>query len=114
MQFQNSSIVPGASGNVTVKQDKNKNYTIHLDVVNLAPPDKLDPPQNAYLVWMESDNNSLKKLGQITTSTGLFSKTFKADLTVVETVKPDRVFITAERSSDTQYPDGPVVLTTKR
>jgi hypothetical protein len=114
MSFLDSSIVPSATGDVNVKRDRNNNYAIRIRIANLAEPQKLDPPKNTYIVWMESGRESAKKIGQITTSSGLFSKALKAELNATETEKPDRVFITAENDANVQYPDGPTVLTTKR
>jgi hypothetical protein len=114
MTFLDSSIVPSATGSVNVKRDRNNNYAIQIRIANLAEPKKLDPPKNTYIVWMESGRESAKKIGQITTSTGLFSKALKAELNATETEKPDRIFITAEDDAGIQYPDGPTILTTKR
>jgi hypothetical protein len=114
MAFLDSSIVPSATGNVVVKRDRNNNYAMQIRIVNLAEAKKLDPPKNTYVVWMESGSESAKKLGQIATSSGLFSKALKAELNVTEMNKPDRIFITAEDDAGIQTPEGPTVLTTKR
>lgn len=112
MAFQNSTIVPAARGNVHVKKDRNQNYTIDVSVQNLAEPQRLTPARDLYLVWMESDRRTTKKLGQINTSSGTFSKALKASLTATAIDKPYRVFITAENNADVSYPTGTVVLTT--
>ncbi|GAB3766916.1 hypothetical protein GCM10028817_50990 [Spirosoma pomorum] len=114
MSFLDSSIVPSATGEVNVKKDRNNNYAIRIRIANLAEPQKLDPPKSTYIVWMESGREPAKKIGQITTSTGLFSKALKAELNATETEKPDRIYITAENDASVQYPDGPTVLTTKK
>ncbi len=112
MKFANSTIVPGATGNVGVRKDRNQNYTIQVSVVNLAEPQRLSPPKDLYLVWMESDGNLTQKLGRITTKSGLFSKAMKADLSATTTLRPNRIFISAETNPDVSIPEGPVVLTT--
>ncbi|AUD05873.1 hypothetical protein CWM47_30920 [Spirosoma pollinicola] len=114
MNFVTSSVVPAATGEVKVKKDKNKNYVINVTVLNLADPKKLTPAKESYLVWMESSGNSVKKLGQIDTSSGLLSKTRKGEVSATAVAEPTRVFITAENDVSLQYPAGDVVLTTNR
>ncbi|GAB4010145.1 hypothetical protein GCM10028808_20360 [Spirosoma migulaei] len=108
MTFATSSIVPAASGAANVKKDKNKNYVINVNVQNLAEPKNLSPSKNTYLVWMESNETSAKKLGQLMPS----GKTLKATLSATSVNQPKRVYITAEDNADVQYPDGQVILTT--
>lgn len=108
MTFENSSIVPAATGEVKVKKDKNENYAIDLSVKNLAPSQKLTPSKQLYLVWMEDGKNPVKKLGRLDPSSSL-----KASLTALSTVKPTKLFITAEDNAEVTYPAGDVVLTTK-
>lgn len=110
MTFQTSSVVPAATGNVKVKRDKNQNYVISIDVQNLAPADRLTPPQRTYIAWMESDRNTIKKLGLLEPS----SKSLKASLTTTAVNDPNRVFVTAESSPEIQYPGGTEVLATQR
>ncbi|WP_381525568.1 hypothetical protein [Spirosoma soli] len=113
MPFTTSTIAPAATGAVKVKKDKNENFSISVDVFNLAAAKDLTPSRNAYVVWMEAGREPTKNLGQISPSTGLFSKTLKASLNTTSITKPDRVFITAEDRVDIRYPNGEVVLTTR-
>lgn len=110
MTFVTSSIVPAASGAANVKKDKNKNYVINVNVQNLAEPKNLSPSKNTYLVWMESNQTSAKKLGQLMPS----GKALKATLSTTSVAQPKRVYITAEDNADVQYPDGQVILTTQQ
>ncbi|GAB4035336.1 hypothetical protein [Spirosoma jeollabukense] len=110
MTFTTSTIVPSATGEVKVKKDKNKNYIIDVNVINLAEPQKLTPAKTTYLVWMESRESRTKKLGQIMPA----SKLLKASLSATATDEPTDIFITAEDNVDIQYPDGPIILTTKK
>ena len=113
MSFQTSSVVPAAEGTVKIKKDKNNNYNIDLSVRRLASPDRLNPAKKFYVVWMNSDNNAAKNIGQIKTSSSLFSKTLKSSLKTVSTTQPTSFFITAEDDTNIQYPAGVVVLTTQ-
>ena len=114
MTFQDSSVVPAASGDVKVKKDKNNNYQITVNVANLAEPEKLTPSRNVYIIWMDTERNLTKKLGQIKVGSGMFSKALTGEMSVIEAEKPDRVFITAEEDVDTMSPSTQVVLTTGR
>lgn len=109
MNFVTSSTVPAATGTIRVKQDKNKNYVLTVNVQNLAESQSLTPPKNTYLVWMESNENSIKRLGQLSPS----GKSLKATLSATAIAKPTQVYITAENNMDIQYPDGQVILTTR-
>ncbi len=109
--FQTSSVVPSAEGSVNVKQDKNDNYNIQLNEIRLADPERLDPPMKPYMVWIETEKDGAKSIGNLKTSTSGFSKTLKSSLETVSAFKPTEVFITAESSDNVQYP-GRVVLRT--
>ncbi|MEP7232489.1 MAG: hypothetical protein ABI691_19665 [Ginsengibacter sp.] len=113
LSFQTSSVVPAAEGTVKIKKDKNKNYDIALNLKRLASPDRLNPPKDFYVVWMNSDNNAAKNIGQIKTSSSLLSSTLKSSLKTVSTTNPTGFFITAESDANVQYPGGEVALKTR-
>lgn len=110
--FQNSSVVPAAEGSVKVKKDNNSNYSIDLNVIHLADPKKLNPSKDVYLVWIETESHGIKNVGQLKTSSGMFSKALKSSLNTVTAFKPVRIFITAEDDATAQYPGRQVVLDT--
>lgn len=111
--FSTSPVVPAAEGTVQVKKDKNSNYNIELDVKRLADPKRLSPAKEMYIVWMETEQNGRKNIGQLRTSSGLFSSTLKSSLKTVSTFKPIGFFITAEDNATIQYPAGQTVLSTR-
>ena len=113
MSFATSTVVPAATGKVKIKKDNNNNYKIEVNVTNLADSKDLAPSRNIYLVWMETDNMVAKKLGQIKTSSSLFSKTRKGSFETIALTKPNVIFITAEDDEEVRYP-GLQVLTTKK
>jgi hypothetical protein len=112
MKFTSSPVVPGAEGKAKIKKDKNDNYIVTVDVVNLADSKKLSPPKNTYVVWMETEGNQAKNIGQIQPSTGLLSKAWKGELKATSTSKPTRIFITAEDDGNVQNPGMQTVLMT--
>src|SRR6188768_1092622 len=109
--FQASSIVPGAGGTVKVKKNNNNNYTIQVDLSDLAEPGKLEPAMKAYVIWMETDQEPVKNIGQINSSSSFLSKRQKASFETVSSIKPTKIFITAEDDGTVQYP-GTQILTT--
>ncbi|MCC5613339.1 hypothetical protein LC612_43350 [Nostoc sp. CHAB 5834] len=110
MNFLASSVVPAATGKAHVKRDKNENYVVKIDVQNLAPADRLSPPQRTYIAWMESDGNTIKKLGLLEPR----SQRLNASLTTTAVAAPSRIFVTAESGPEIQYPAGMEVLATQR
>ena len=113
LTFAPSTVVPAAGGNVKYKKDNNNNYSITVNVVNLAEAKNLNPPRNLYVVWLDGDRGAAKNIGQINTSSSLLSKTLKGELKATSTSKPNRVFITAEDDNTVQYPGAQVVLSTQ-
>jgi hypothetical protein len=112
MSFQTSSVVPAAEGTVKVKKNKNKNYDVDLSVIRLADPSRLDPPKKVYIVWMNTQDNGTKEVGQLITSSSLLSKTMKSSLKTSVPFQPISFFITAEDDADMHNPSGQVVLRT--
>lgn len=113
LNFNTSEVVPTATGAVKVKKDRNGNYAIKVSLVNLAKPERLQPSKETYVVWMETTRNGLKNIGQLRSSSGLFSSTLKGSLRTVTSFKPAGFFITAEGAADIQYPGTLVVLRTE-
>ena len=113
MTFVNSPVVPAATGKVKYKKDDNNNYIISVEVENLAAAKNLTPPRELYVVWMESKRNRTRNIGQINTSSGLFSSKLKGSLKAVSTTTPTSFFITAEDNGNVQYPGSQRVLSTE-
>jgi len=112
--FQTSAIVPAARGDVKIKQDENKNYLIQIELENLAEVKRLDPPKNAYVVWMESDDSMVKNIGQIKSDTKFLSSKLKASFETVTPVKPSKIYITAEDNADVQFPGKQLIMETNK
>jgi hypothetical protein len=113
VSFAVSTVTPAAKGTVRVKSDSNKNYRIKIHIVDLAEPSRLSPSKSAYVVWMVSDDNTPRNIGQIKTSKAFLSNKLKADFESVTVEKPGKIFITAENDPGVQYMYSEVILTTK-
>jgi len=105
--FLNSTVIPAARGNVKITKDNNHNYVIKIELLYLAETNRLTPPRNTYVVWMVSNNDAPKNIGQIQSQSHL-----KASIETVSASKPHRIFITAEDDASVQYPSNFEVLTT--
>ena len=112
VSFNTSTVVPGAEGTVKVKKDKNGNFNIDIDIVNLAQPSKLTPAKKVYVVWIETQEKGVKNIGQINSSSSLFSKTKKASINTASPYKPVRIFVSAEDDGSVEEPGTTIVLTT--
>lgn len=114
ISFLTSSVVPAARGDVTVKRDKNKNYVIALDISDLAEVNRLQPAKETYVVWIETDSQIVRNVGQIKSSTSLLSKKLRASFETVSSYQPYKIFITAENNPSAPYPGEQIVLSTNR
>jgi hypothetical protein len=112
VSFNTSTVVPGAEGIVKVKKDKNGNYNIDINIENLPNPKKLTPSKKVYVAWVETQEKGPKNIGQIRSSTGLFSKVRRASISTISTYKPVKIFISAEDDGSTEEPGTVIVLTT--
>jgi hypothetical protein len=111
--FVTSDVVPAARGLVTVKNDKNNNYVIKIEITNLAEPGRLQSSGDNYVAWLVTDNNETRNIGQITSSESFLTKKLKASLETVSPAKPTRIFITTEDDPNSQYPTSQIVMSTE-
>jgi hypothetical protein len=112
--FLSSSIVPAARGYVKVIRDNNENYIIQVKISNLAEVNRLQPSKQVYVVWMVTDHEITRSIGQIISSTTFLSTKLKASFKMVSSLKPIKIFITAEDEAGAQSPGEQVILTTDR
>jgi hypothetical protein len=114
VNFLNSAFVPAARGSVKIKTDNNKNYSIQITLSDLAEASRLQPPKLTYIVWMITDRDLTKNIGQLNSSKGFMSKQLKGSFKTVSSDKPVKIFITAEDDAAVQYPGTQVVLSTDK
>ncbi|MFN4199241.1 MAG: hypothetical protein ACK4FS_09475 [Flavobacterium sp.] len=106
--FPVSSTVPAAEIKVKKTQDKNKNNVIELTAKNLADASRLNPPKNNYSVWIVTEDNMVKNIGQLTNRNAR-TATLKTS-TPFEVIE---IFITAEDRGNATYPSGVEISRTK-
>jgi hypothetical protein len=112
--FQVSNLVPAARGHVKVNTDHNNNYLIKISISNLSEVSRLQPAKETYVVWMVTDQETSKNIGQLKSSKSFLSKKLKASFETVSSFNPTKIFITAEDNADSQYPGMTEVLSTER
>jgi hypothetical protein len=101
IKFPVSAVTPAADIKVSKKQDKNNNYRITVTAKNLAAPERLNPPKSVYVVWILTETQSIRNIGQ------LLNKNVKtASLQTITPFQCTDIFITAEDGSDILYPAG--------
>lgn len=100
-KFPVSTVTPAAVISATVKQDKSNNFTISVTAKHLASAERLSPPMNTYVVWIETRDNGMKNIGQLN---GKNDKT--ATLETLTPFDPTVIIITAENEGNVSYPSG--------
>lgn len=110
--FNTSTVAPAARGFVKVMKDKNSNYDIEVRISNLAEVERLEGDKKTYVVWIVSDGQSDKNIGQINSSTRMMSKKLSASFKSVSPSRPSKIFVTAETDGAATYPGNMVILTT--
>lgn len=110
--FQQSATVPAARGFVKIDKDHNRNYKIELQVSNLAEVERLPDSGKTYVVWMVTDNQEVKNIGQIESGSSMFSNKLKASFSTSSSTRPTKIFITSESDGGTQTPGDLVIMTT--
>jgi hypothetical protein len=111
--FVTNKNVPAARGFVKVKTDGNNNYSITIKLENLAEVERLLENKKTYVVWMQTKDITAVNIGQISSSTGIFSNNLKADFKTVSAMKPTKIFISAEENGAVSTPGYLVVLSTE-
>lgn len=100
-KFPVSSVVPAANIAYRTQHDRNGNTQVKITAKNMASPDRLNPPQKMYIVWVTSENQGARNIGQLTNKNAKL-----AEMVTIIPVKFSEIFITAEDKADISYPSG--------
>ena len=74
--------------------------------------DKLTPPRETYIVWVETESNVVKNWSDKYSQWAIFKET-EGFIKRSPAFKPNNIFIMAEDIQNVQYPGNLIVLTTK-
>ncbi|MDD4993908.1 MAG: hypothetical protein PHR83_16935 [Paludibacter sp.] len=100
-RFPVSTVTPAADIILSKQKDQNGNTKIKITATNLAAVERLSPSKNVYIVWIVSENDGVRNIGQL--------KNKNAKTAEIETLAPfafTGIFITAEDQADVSYPTG--------
>ncbi len=100
-RFPVSSLAPAAEIKAKTKVDNNNNNVITVEARNLASPERIDPSSTAYVLWIETNDNQIKNLGQL-----INENAETATLTTITPFDFKELFITAESSGSVNTPSG--------
>lgn len=104
---------PENKGQVEIKRDINSNYVIQINLRGLDAVNKLDPDsKNAFVVWMNADNQKAKNLGQINSNTGWLTDKSKASFEATSPFKPTKIYITEEANATVKVPGKNILWST--
>ena len=101
IKFPISAVTPGAEIKAKITADNNNNHIIKVTAVDLAGADRLIPPKNNYVVWIVTEKNGTKNVGQLTSKNDK-----KSYLTANTPFIIKEIFITAEEQGNISYPSG--------
>jgi hypothetical protein len=94
--------IPAAEGTVEFAKSDNGNTTIHLVVKHLAHPNRLTPPANIYVVWVQDGKASApKKIGVLVLDDNL-----DGEMKGVTPLQSFEMFVTGETSGQVNEPTG--------
>lgn len=108
--FPVSRVVPAAEPEAKVSKTKEGTYEVTLNVSKLALPERLSPPKKFYMVWIDTESQGVKMLGEIANNSGIFSNRGKAAFKASTLYRPNQILVTAENSLEVTYPGSHVVL----
>lgn len=100
-----SSIVPAASGKVSYEHDRNGNLTLHIETRNLAPPARLTPAKNTYVVWIQPRDGQPQNAGVLKVNEDL-----NGSFRTTTASKAFDIKVTAEDNPTVSQPTGPEIF----
>ena len=100
-KFPVSTVTPAAEISATKTQDRNNNYIIEVSTKNMASADRLTPAMNNYSVWLVTEKDGTKNIGQLDNKNSR-----NGSLKATTPFNGTEIFITAETKGDNTYPSG--------
>ncbi len=100
-----STVIPSAEIKLDLGKDQNGNTTVDLKAKHLAQPANLTPPKSVYVVWVQSDDQTPERKGQL-----VVNKDLSGELKFVTPDQHFQLFITAEDNANAASPQGTEVI----
>lgn len=102
--FQTSTVVPTASGELSIKEVDDDNYLIEADIQYLTEPTNIDDGKPFYVMWVK-DRDEVENVGILHLNDDM-----DATILAQTELDPERVMITVERNPETSEMGDLVVL----
>ena len=102
-----SSVIPAAQGKVRLHKTKNGNIEVKLAVKHLAPPGRIIPGSDVFVVWVRglAVGSEAQNLGALKVDSKL-----NGNITAVTALSSFDLFITCEQSQTATLPATPELL----
>lgn len=103
MPLSSSEQIPAAEGKAELRRNKNGNVQIKLTLRHLAPPERIVPGANVFMVWVRGlgDDAEAQNLGALRVD-----KKLNAKMTAITALPSFDLFITCETSQAVTRPEG--------
>ena len=107
MPLAGSSQIPAAEGKAKLHKTKNGNVEIKLTIKHLAPPERIVPGANVFMVWVRglAPDAQAQNLGALRVD-----KNLNAKMTAITALPSFDLFITCEPSQTVTVPGSPELL----
>lgn len=100
--------IPSAVGKVKVKQEKDGNAKVKVEVAHLAQPADAFDQKSIYVVWLKPRAGDAQNVGVLNVDSKL-----KGELETRTAFKDFQVIVTAEETPNTTMPSGAPVMNTR-
>jgi len=100
--------VPAATGKVKVKNEKDGNTRVKVEVAHLAQPAEAFDQASTYVVWLKPQTGDAQNVGVLK-----LDKNLKGELETRTAFKTFEVMVTAEQDANATSPSGHSVLDTR-
>ncbi|EON74929.1 hypothetical protein ADIS_4623 [Lunatimonas lonarensis] len=108
--FPVSPVVPAAEPKAEVKKTKEGEYSVRLNVNNLALPERLTPPKSNYVVWVNTEGSGVRNIGELKNRRGMLANTGKASFEGTLPERPTQIIVTAENNPNVRFTGDHTVL----
>ena len=97
--------VPSAEGKVKIKQEKDGNTKVKVEVSHLAQPSAVFDQTSTYVVWLKPESGTAQNVGVLS-----LNKDLKGSLETQTAFKDFQVIVTAEKDANVTAPSGRSVM----
>jgi hypothetical protein len=93
-----------------VNKTSEDEYRVRLEVSGMALPERLTPAKKHYVVWIETEGQGTRNIGELRNNRGMMANRSRASFESTTRFKPTQIFVTAENSTNLQWPGDHVIF----